>query len=93
MKWCGEMAIGVWRASWCGEMAMGVWRASGPGGVADGAAQDAYCATAAGGCTIAIIYDQSPNQNHLRAASKPHMIKNRAVVVFQNGASKPTLAM
>ena len=38
----------------------------GPGGVANAAAQDRYCA--AEGCTIAVIYDQSPQGNHLRAA-------------------------
>ena len=40
----------------------------GPGGVADAAAQDKYCSAAGLGCTIAAIYDQSPQGNHLRAA-------------------------
>ena len=39
----------------------------GMGGVADSAAQDAYCNTASKGCSIAVIYDQSPQGNHLRA--------------------------
>jgi hypothetical protein len=34
-----------------------------PGGVADAAAQDSFCAGTK--CTISIIYDQSPNGNHL----------------------------
>jgi hypothetical protein len=37
------------------------------GGVADAAVQDAYCNEASKGCTIATIYDQSPQGNHLRA--------------------------
>jgi len=36
------------------------------GGYADSAAQDAFCA--GGNCTISIIYDQSPNANHLQPA-------------------------
>ena len=36
------------------------------GGYADSAAQDAFCAGAT--CTISIIYDQSPNKNHLKPA-------------------------
>jgi hypothetical protein len=36
------------------------------GGFADSAAQDAFCAGTT--CTISIIYDQSPNGNHLRSA-------------------------
>jgi hypothetical protein len=35
-------------------------------GYADSAAQDEFCA--GGGCTISIIYDQSPNENDLRPA-------------------------
>ena len=38
----------------------------GAGGVANAAAQDRYCAAL--GCSIAVIYDQSPLGNHLRAA-------------------------
>jgi non-reducing end alpha-L-arabinofuranosidase len=34
-----------------------------PGGYADAASQDAFCSGTT--CTISIIYDQSPNQNHL----------------------------
>ena len=34
-----------------------------PGGSADAAAQDAFCSGTT--CTISIIYDQSPNANHL----------------------------
>jgi hypothetical protein len=34
------------------------------GGFADAAAQDAFCANTT--CTISIIYDQSPKQNHLK---------------------------
>jgi non-reducing end alpha-L-arabinofuranosidase len=34
------------------------------GGYADAASQDAFCATDT--CTITIIYDQSPNKNHLQ---------------------------
>jgi hypothetical protein len=36
------------------------------GGYANAAAQDAFCA--GGACTISIIYDQSPNLNHLKPA-------------------------
>ncbi|MBV9949863.1 MAG: hypothetical protein JOZ69_23680, partial [Myxococcales bacterium] len=36
------------------------------GGYADAASQDAFCA--GGTCTISIIYDQSPNANHLKPA-------------------------
>jgi hypothetical protein len=36
----------------------------GPGGFADTATQDSFCAGST--CTIPIIYDQSPNANHLR---------------------------
>ncbi|MBV9946903.1 MAG: hypothetical protein JOZ69_08655 [Myxococcales bacterium] len=36
------------------------------GGVADTASQDAFCA--GGTCTISVIYDQSPNANHLNPA-------------------------
>lgn len=43
-------------------------RTLGAGGVADSAAVDAYCGAASNGCTIAIIYDQSPQGNHLQAA-------------------------
>ena len=34
-----------------------------PGGYADSAAQDSFCSDTT--CTISIIYDQSPNGNHL----------------------------
>jgi hypothetical protein len=34
-----------------------------PGGYADSAAQDSFCSGTT--CTISIIYDQSPNKNHL----------------------------
>ena len=37
------------------------------GGYADAAAQDAFCSVA-GGCTISIIYDQSPQKNDLTPA-------------------------
>lgn len=37
-----------------------------PGGYADSAAQDAFCAGTS--CTISVIYDQSPKQNHLTSA-------------------------
>jgi hypothetical protein len=36
------------------------------GGFANAAAQDTFCGTTA--CTISIIYDQSPNANHLKPA-------------------------
>lgn len=36
------------------------------GGFADSAAQDSFCA--GGACTISVIYDQSPNGNHLKPA-------------------------
>ncbi len=36
----------------------------GPGGFADSTAQDSFCSGTT--CTIPIIYDQSPNGNHLR---------------------------
>jgi hypothetical protein len=38
------------------------------GGYADSASQDTFCAGAT--CTISIIYDQSPNGNHLKPAPK-----------------------
>jgi hypothetical protein len=38
-----------------------------PGGIANAATQDAFC-TAAGSCTISIIYDQSGNGNNLTKA-------------------------
>ena len=37
-----------------------------PGGFADSAAQDQFCADTT--CTISVIYDQSPNANHLTKA-------------------------
>src|SRR6266540_2394585 len=46
-----------------------------PGGFADSAAQDAFCGT--GACTISVIYDQSPQHNHL-TKSPPGMAKPTA---------------
>ena len=46
-----------------------------PGGFADSAAQDAFCGTSS--CTISIIYDQSPQKNHL-TKSPPGMAKPTA---------------
>jgi hypothetical protein len=43
-----------------------------PGGLANAAEQDAFCGT--GGCTVSIIYDQSPQKNHL-TKSPPGMAK------------------
>jgi hypothetical protein len=38
----------------------------GPGGYADSSVQDSFCASTT--CTISVIYDQSPNGNHLTKA-------------------------
>jgi hypothetical protein len=43
-----------------------------PGGLANSAEQDAFCGSS--GCTISIIYDQSPQHNHL-TRSPPGMAK------------------
>jgi len=44
-----------------------------PGGFADSAAQDAFCAGTT--CTISVIYDQSPQSNHLTAAPAGGYVK------------------
>lgn len=45
-----------------------------PGGYADAAAQDAFCAGTT--CTISVIYDQSPNGNHLSKAPPGGWLNN-----------------
>jgi hypothetical protein len=46
------------------------------GGFSDMAAQDAFCSGAT--CTIPIIYDQSPNGNHLRVTWWAYWLRNGA---------------
>jgi alpha-L-arabinofuranosidase B-like protein len=48
----------------------------GSGGFSDMAAQDAFCSGAT--CTIPIIYDQSPNGNHLRVTWWAYWLRNGA---------------
>jgi len=45
-----------------------------PGSYADASVQDAFCAGTT--CTISIIYDQSPNQNHLEKAPPGGWLNN-----------------
>jgi len=45
-----------------------------PGGLADAAQQDTFCAGTT--CTISIIYDQSPQENHLPVSPPVHWLPN-----------------
>jgi len=56
----------------------------GAGGFADSAAQDTFCSGTT--CTIPIIYDQSPNANHLRVTWFAYWLQNGGNPATANAA-------
>lgn len=55
-----------------------------PGGFADSAQQDAFCAGTT--CTVSIIYDQSPQANHLPVSPPVHWLPNGGKEADAGGA-------
>ena len=56
-----------------------------PGGFADSSAQEAFCPSGTA-CTISIIYDQSPQANHLVVSGKATWLANGATEADAAGA-------